>query len=206
KLKSQQLGVITFVLSGGYLVGAFLATFLSQRLEKRTVAMIGISLIGVGQLCPVGLALLGVIPISAAVPVLMIASVVSGIGAAAALIGFQSAMADAADEHEHLFGARREGLYFAGISFSAKASSGIGAIIAGIIIDLIDFPKGLDLPGAPHVAVPDAVIHRLAAFHGPGAAVITGIAVLILSLYRRGRRDHEEVRTALLERRATAGN
>ena len=73
----------------------------------------------------------------------MIPSFLGGIGASAALIGFQSMMADAADEHEILFGARREGLYFAGISLSAKASSGIGALIAGLVLDLIGFPHGL---------------------------------------------------------------
>lgn len=41
-------------------------------------------------------------------------SVFGGTVMAMAAIAFASMMADAADEHEHLFGARREGLYFAG--------------------------------------------------------------------------------------------
>ena len=205
KLQPKQLLAITLVVTLGYLLGVAIALFLASRLEKRTVALLGISLIGVGQLVPVSLRLAGLIPASAAVPTLMIGGICSGIGAACALIGFQSMMADAADEHEHLFGARREGLYFAGISFSAKASSGIGAIIAGIILDLISFPDGLDLPGAPHVGIPWATIQKLAIFHGPGAAVITAISVLTLTLYRRGKRDHEEVRAALVAKRANGG-
>ena len=201
KLKSPQILVITLVLSLGYFVGVFIAAALSRLWEKRSVAVLGISLIGIGQLGPVSLQLAGLIPAGSAVLTLMIGSFCAGIGAASALIGFQSMMADAADEHEHLFGARREGLYFAGISFSAKASSGIGAIIAGIILDLIAFPHGLDLPGAPHVAIPLATIQKLAIFHGPGAAVITGVSVLILSLYRRGKRDHEDIRAALVAKR-----
>ncbi len=201
KLKSPQILVITLVLSLGYFVGVFIAAALSRLWEKRSVAVLGISLIGVGQLGPVSLKMVGLIPAGSEVLTLMIGSFCAGIGAASALIGFQSMMADAADDHEHLFGARREGLYFAGISFSAKASSGIGAIIAGIILDLIAFPHGLDLPGAPHVAIPLATIQKLAIFHGPGAAVITGVSVLILTLYRRGKRDHEDIRAALIAKR-----
>lgn len=201
KLQPAQLLVITLVVSVGYFAGVFIAATLSRRLEKRTVALLGISLIGLSQLGPVSLKLAGLIPPGSEVLTLMIGGVCAGIGAASALIGFQSMMADAADEHEHLFGARREGLYFAGISFSAKASSGIGAIIAGLILDIIAFPHGLETPGAPHVAIPLETIQKLALSHGPGAAVITGVSVLILTLYRRGKRDHEEVRAALVAKR-----
>jgi glycoside/pentoside/hexuronide:cation symporter, GPH family len=204
KLQPKQLLAITLVLSFGYLLGVFIAAALSRKLEKRTVALFGISMIGVSQLGPVSLKLAGLIPAGAEVPTLMIGGVCAGIGAASALIGFQSMMADAADEHEHLFGARREGLYFAGISFSAKASSGIGAMIAGLILDIIHFPDGLDLPGAPHVNIPIDTIQKLAISHGPGAAIITAVSVAILTLYRRGKRDHEEVRAALIAKREKA--
>ena len=204
KLQPAQLLPITLVLSVGYFVGVFIAAFLAGRLEKRTVALLGISLIGVSQFGPVTLKLLGLISGAAEVPTLMVGGVIGGVGAACALIGFQSMMADAADEHEHLFGARREGLYFAGISFSAKASSGLGAIIAGVILDVISFPHGLEAPGAHHVEIPLATIQKLALSHGPGAAMITAVSVAILTLYRRGKRDHEEVRAALLAKREKA--
>lgn len=202
KLQPAQLLPITLVLSAGYFVGVFIAAALARVLEKRTVALLGISLIGVSQLGPVAMALMGLIPPGGEVLTLMVGGLIGGVGAASALIGFQSMMADAADEHEHLFGARREGLYFAGISFSAKASSGLGAIIAGIILDVIAFPHGLEAPGAAqHVVIPLETVQKLAIAYGPGAAVITGVSVAILTLYRRGKRDHEEVRAALLAKR-----
>jgi GPH family glycoside/pentoside/hexuronide:cation symporter len=203
KLQPQQILVITLLVSAGYFVGVFIATALTKTLEKRTIAMIGIGLIGLGQLVPALLKVTGVIPPTASVMALSIAAVLTGIGASCSLIGFQSMMADAADEHEQLFGARREGLYFAGISFSAKASSGIGALIAGLILDLIRFPHGAGVHGAAHAAIPAETILRLGLLHGPGASVITGVSVLVLFFYRRGRRDHEEVRRILLARRAT---
>ena len=143
----------------------------------------------------------GLIPPGGALITLAIATGLGGVGSGMALIGFQSMMADAADEHEHLFGARREGLYFAGISLSAKASSGVGAFIAGIVLDIIGFPHGLVASGAaPHLITAGAV-RNLGLLYGPGAAVITAISVATLLRYRRGRADHALIREALILRR-----
>jgi GPH family glycoside/pentoside/hexuronide:cation symporter len=113
-------------------------------------------------------------------------------------------MADAADEHENLFGARREGLYFAGISLSAKASSGIGALIAGLVLDLIGFPHGVSVIGAPPQVIPTEAVRNLGLIYGPGASVLTAVCVLTLLRYRRGRADHAQIRDALALRREGA--
>src|SRR6202012_583047 len=105
----------------GVLIGVFVAGYMSRHMEKRVLCLLGIGLIGLCQLLPALLKVGGVISPSGYVPTLLIASFLGGIGSSASLIGFQSMMADAADEHEILFGARREGLYFAGISLSVKA-------------------------------------------------------------------------------------
>ena len=73
---------------------------------------------------------------------------------AAASIAFSSMMADAADEHEHLFGARREALFFAGWAFASKAATGAGALISGLILQAIAFPTDL----AAHGGVMSAVL------------------------------------------------
>ena len=62
-------------------------------------------------------------------------------------------MADAADEHEFLFGTRREGLYYAGLNFSAKAASGLGALVAGLALDLIAFPTNLAAHGGANALI-----------------------------------------------------
>ena len=208
RLQPPQILLIALFLSGGYFAGVFAAMALTRRLEKRTIAMLGIGLIGVGQFTPVALRVSGLVPVNAGLTWLIIATTTAGVGAACALIGFQSMMADAADEHEQLFGARREGLYFAGISFSAKASSGIGAMLAGFALDLIRFPHGVaGVAGAApvHLAIPPGTILRLGLLNGPGAAAITAVALLVLALYRRGRVEHDEVREALASRRLSDG-
>ncbi len=200
-LTNPQILVITLIASLGVLVGVFVAGFISRTLEKRTVALLGIGLIGVCQLTPAMLKVAGLIPAGGDVLTLLIAAFLGGIGSSAALIGFQSMMADAADEHEILFGARREGLYFAGISLSVKASSGIGALIAGLILDLIGFPHGLPPAAMVLHAIPPSAVRDLGLFYGPGASVLTALCMLTLARYRRGRADHEQVRDTLAQRR-----
>ena len=202
-LTNPQILVITLVASLGVLVGVFVAGFISRTLEKRIVALLGIGLIGLCQLLPALLKVAGLISASGYVPTLLIAAFLGGIGSSAALIGFQSMMADAADEHEILFGARREGLYFAGISLSVKASSGIGALIAGVVLDLIGFPHGLPPAAMVLHAIPPGAVRNLGLFYGPGASVLTAVCMLTLARYRRGKADHEEVRDALIARRET---
>ena len=43
-----------------------------------------------------------------------------------ALVAFGSMMADVADEHEYTTGVRHEGIFFGAVSFSGKATSGLG--------------------------------------------------------------------------------
>jgi GPH family glycoside/pentoside/hexuronide:cation symporter len=203
KLPTSAILVINLATPIGTFFGIFIASALSRLLEKRILAMCGIGLIGLCQFLPATLKVTGVLP-PGVVPteiLLVTANIFGGVGGAAALIGFQSMMADAADEHEHLFGARREGLYFAGISLSAKASSGIGAFIAGVVLDLIGFPHG---PAAAHVAaIPAETIRNLGLAHGPGASILTALSVITITFYRRGKREHEEVQAALAQRRET---
>jgi GPH family glycoside/pentoside/hexuronide:cation symporter len=205
QLPSRAILIITLSYTVGILVGVFVAGFLGRPLEKRTIALCGISLLGLCQLLPAALKVAGLIPPAAYVPVLMLSHGLSGVGASASLIGFQSMMADAADEHEHLFGARREGLYFAGISLSAKASSGVGAVIAGLVLDLIGFPHGLGTGAAAAHAIPVEAVRNLGLLYGPGASVITALSVVTLLGYHRGRADHAKIRDALDRRRESPG-
>ena len=62
----------------------------------------------------------------AAVPALAAANFLVGLGVAFAAISIFSMMGDAADEHDFLFASRREGLYFAGLTFAAKTATGLG--------------------------------------------------------------------------------
>ncbi|MHB8528819.1 MAG: MFS transporter [Caulobacteraceae bacterium] len=201
RLSTEVIGDLTLVYTAGLTAGIFAMAWLSARLEKRTLAIGGLSLIVASQFTPVPLRIAGLLPTAGAVfAVLCVACVFLGVGVTAAVIGFQSMMADAADEHEHLFGSRREGLYFAGINLSAKASSGLGTLIAGVALDVIGFPHNLAARGASiHIAA--GAVRELGLIYGPGAALLTFVAVLILTGYGLGKRRHGEILAALAQRR-----
>ncbi len=93
------------------------------------------------------------------------------------IIAFLSIVADAADEHEYLFGTRREGLYFAGWSFAAKSATGAGLLIAGVVLQLIDFPTNLAEQGAAATTLPEQTVTWLGIAGGPGGALLSVVAI-----------------------------
>jgi GPH family glycoside/pentoside/hexuronide:cation symporter len=201
KLGSGQILLLTLIAPLGVFIGIFGAGLLARKIEKRTTAMIGLGLIGIAQVGPVMLRLSGLITIDQGLPTLAIATLLGGLGGSVATIAFQSMMADATDEHEHLFGARREGLYFAGITLSAKASSGLGAWIGGIALDVIGFPHGVTNP-ALLAHIPPETIRNLGIAYGPGASIFTAVAVMVLMTYKLNKADHARIQADLQGRRA----
>lgn len=201
-LPRQSILMAALATSFGILVGVFGSGLAAGRLEKRTSTRAGMCLIGLCQLLPPLIKVAGLIPGPLVVPTLVAASFLTGAGTSAALIGFQSMMADAADEHELRFGARREGLHFAGLTFAGKASTGIGAMIAGLVLDVIGFPHGGQAASRGLVALPAEVARHLGLLYGPGSAVLTLFAILTLLRYGRTRADHHTVQQALKDRRA----
>jgi glycoside/pentoside/hexuronide:cation symporter, GPH family len=202
KLTAAQILILSLLAPIGVFGGIFAAGAVARRIEKRSTAVLGLGLIGLSQLGPVTLYLTGAIPLSAAVPTLAVALIVGSLGGAIATIAFQSMMADATDEHEHLFGARREGLYFAGITFSAKAASGLGAWIGGITLDVIGFPHGLVASPAMLAHIPAAAIRNLGIAYGPGAAIFTAVSCGVLMTYKLTKADHARIQADLVARRS----
>jgi GPH family glycoside/pentoside/hexuronide:cation symporter len=115
-------------------------------------------------------------------------------------IAFLSIMPDAADEHEHQFGNRRQALYFAGWSFATKAATGLGVLIAGLVPQLVEFPNELSEPVAA-IAVPDQTASLLALAQGPGVGLLPIFAVLLILLYRIDKRNHARIIEDLSARR-----
>ncbi|HXQ12859.1 MAG TPA: MFS transporter [Caulobacteraceae bacterium] len=191
----------------GAFIGAIVSLVVVPKFEKRTVVIVGLVLFAALQ---AWLPLLRNAGLLASGPLvdglLMLNAATITFVTAGVSIAFQSAMADAADEHEHLFGTRREGLYFAGLNFSAKAAVGLGSLIAGIGLDLIHFPTAIaSQPDAIKHIRPE-VIRNLGLLFGPGPAAITAVAVLIFIGYRLTKAQHATIQAELNARRAAAEN
>jgi GPH family glycoside/pentoside/hexuronide:cation symporter len=108
-----------------------------------------------------------------------------------------SMLADIVEHSELSTGRREEGLFFAARTFAGKATSGIGAFIAGIALDLIRFPRNAT-PGE----VPDEVLFNLGLVYGPSLMFLYLLALLSISFYQITRAGHDGHLRTLGERAA----
>lgn len=202
KLSSGQMQAVFVPAVLGLAFAAPLAGPLGKRIEKRTMLLIGMIGMVIFHALPVTLQLLGLIHLTGNALIGLLSPLVFSAGAmmALAIIGFVSIIPDAADEHEHLFGARREGLYFAGWSFANKAATGAGILIAGVILQLINFPTHLAEQGGAAV-VPAQTVEWLAFAGGPGAGLISIGGIVLMLFYRINKQSHAQIIADLAERR-----
>lgn len=203
KLPVSAIQSISLSALAGLILGLPIVLAASRVFEKRTTVLMGVIVFLAAQVAPVVLRLQGaaVAADGAAERLLVIATGVVALGVTAVTVGVQSMMADATDEHEYAFGARREGLYFAGLSFSQKASSGIGVFLAGLGMDAIGFPH--DLAGTRGaIRIPLTTIRDLGLLIGPGTAAISLLGGLLLLGYRLDRKAHAGILEGLASRRA----
>jgi GPH family glycoside/pentoside/hexuronide:cation symporter len=187
----------------GMAIGVPLALGLARVFEKRTIVLAGQAIFCAVQATPPLLRIAGLLPPDGPViwGILIGTWMSLGVIVTALVIGFQSMMADAADEHDYLFGARREGVYFAGLSFATKLTAGAGGFIAGIALDAIGFPSEW-ISAHPHAPVhlSDAVVRNLGLIAGPLPALITLSCIVATFLYRIDRKRHAEIQAALAAR------
>jgi GPH family glycoside/pentoside/hexuronide:cation symporter len=107
-------------------------------------------------------------------------------------VSFQSAMADAVDEHELLFSGRREGLYFASLSFAPRPRwAGVAGL--GHRAGPDPLPQRRDRRDEGAVPIAPDVLRNLGLAVGPGAALVIGASVLFFWRYRLDRAAHAEI-------------
>jgi glycoside/pentoside/hexuronide:cation symporter, GPH family len=202
-----------------YAVGNALGTFASvnlfSRYGKKLCLIIGGLSWAFFQTLPVVLRLIGWFPenddtasigsyeTQLVMPLLVAVKVLQGFATAQANVGYGSMMADVCDEHEYKTGRRQEGAFFAAVAFSAKATSGFGAVIAGWALELISWPTGPEIRTAADV--PAETLLNMGLFYGPMIASLGFISVWFYTRYDLTPERHAEMLVELNERReATA--
>jgi GPH family glycoside/pentoside/hexuronide:cation symporter len=201
-LNTQQIQTVTMALFIGLIFGAPLAGPMLKVMQKRTVLIIGEVGLGLAYATPVVLRLMGLFPFTGGKLAMILAGVMfaGGVLMAAAAIAFASMMADAADEHEFLFGARREGLYFAGWSFALKAAAGLGSLFAGVGLQFIGFDSASQAGGAT-VKVAPQTVEWLGVLFGIGSGALALVAASLCLLYRLTSHKHGAILLELEARR-----
>ncbi len=98
-----------------------------------------------------------------------------------------SMIADIVEDSELKTGRRSEGLFFSAQTFAKKSVSGLGALFAGLMLSTVGFPSGT----RPDYVDPQTVRH-LAMLYVPIMLAVYGIGILLLTLYKIDRKQHEE--------------
>jgi Na+/melibiose symporter-like transporter len=91
------------------------------------------------------------------------------------------------EDSELKTGRRSEGLFFAGSSFMAKAVSGLGLLLSGLLLGAIGFPADA-VPGH----VDPAIIRHMGLVYLPAIVVLYGIGIAIIWRFPIDRSHHEE--------------
>lgn len=123
----------------------------------------------------------------------------AGISVVQGIIG-ASLVADVLDDHELRTHYRQEAMFSAALSFSSKAVSGIGIVLGGLILGMIDLPRG-----AAPADVPADTILRLGLVVGICLPLLHVIPISLITRYRLTREAHAEIRRALSRRQAGSG-
>jgi len=113
-----------------------------------------------------------------------------------------SMIADTMDLGELMTGKRQEGMYSSAIAFTVKAVSGVGGFLAGLALDLVDFPRN-----AMEGVTPDVPAEKIFALGAAVAPVLLALhlcSLIFLARYRITRESHAETLAELERRRASA--
>ncbi|MEM7363099.1 MAG: MFS transporter [Pseudomonadota bacterium] len=124
----------------------------------------------------------------------------AGIGTVHGIIG-ASIVADILDDHELRTGYRQEGMFNAALSFSGKAVTGVGIVLGGLIISLIQLPTGV----APS-DVSAEVIFRLGLVVGVLVPLLHIIPISLIPRYKLTRDVVLDIQATLADKREAQGN
>lgn len=184
--------VLTFALMGK----------LGQRYEKPTLLGAASLMIALNALWFIGARLCGLLPENGhpiIYPLLWLNTAMAVTSIVALQVISISLMADILDEQEHKTGLRQEGVFFAALSFIGKATTGAGALLAGIVVDVAGIGPGM-APGE----VSDTSLLTLGWFLISIIFTLAVIAYFFARGIRLTRSDHTRLRTELASQQAAA--
>jgi GPH family glycoside/pentoside/hexuronide:cation symporter len=173
---------------------------LGQRFDKTVLLGAASLAIAFNMVWFTGARLLGLLPENGH-PIIYPLQLLNALFAVASIVALQtvfiSLIADILDEQEHKTGRRQEGVFFAAYSFIQKATTGLGALVAGIVIDVAGIGRAT---GTADIS--DASLATLGWF----LLVITVVLGVVAYFFAKGikltRDEHARLRTELAAQKA----
>ena len=199
ELTDAQIGWLILNNIFGYAIGFFSAASVHQIIEKRWAIVISAAGLSIFWSSAVSLRLLGLAPDNTTwelVAFIIFFGTFASACGSILNISVMSALADIADDHERNTGRRQEGIFYSARTFFAKVTNGIGHVVAGVALDVIEFPRGV-----PASEIHPDKIFALGIIDGPFAMVWGLIAAVIYAGYRIDKQYHGELQKDLAIRR-----
>ena len=201
-LTSAQLQWFTLGIVGA--VAAFISLgFVGRMFDKRSVLLFSFAVLVIDGMGVTSLRLLHLMPPNGSNVLLAILvandTVRAGLGVFLGIM-FVSMLADTIDVQELATGRRQEGVFASALSFSGKATAGLGTVLAGFLLqEVVHWPARVN----PR-AVDPHMINRLGFVAGVLAPLLLIIPFGLGFLLRGTRESHARVREELDRRRGAA--
>lgn len=193
-----QIGILTLGVFLSAVIGALMGPIVTRTIGKKRGAMIIGMIAFLGSPMPIVLRLFGLLPEGQSDFVFWFVFITGTIDVGL-IICFQilaaSMMADLAEQAELKTGRRSEGIFVSASTFVRKMVTGLGVMMATLVLTLAEFPAGAD----PSQVPPDA-IWRLGAYYVPTILVLWMAMMAAVASYKLTREDHEENVRRLSER------
>ena len=186
----------------GVLVGSLAVKRMSRTLDKKKSMMMCLfwgALFGYSTQIAFLLGILESMSIGSRLLFVFIMNGISQIFFVGLYIIIDSMLSDTIDQHEMETGRREEGMFFSASSFAQKASFGLGALVAGIGLDVIKFPKA-----AAADAVPMDVLANFAWFAGPMTMVFLLSSIFLIRRYPIDEKEHARITQAIQDAKAAS--
>lgn len=188
-LTPESMSYLSICVIAGAISGTLSASFIAKALGKKRAIIILFTAAIMCSVAPVALRLAGVAPPQGSAATFAMLLAATYLSLTLAIIGaviVASMMADIVEDIAVRTGQRSEGLLFAANGLVLKAVTGAGTFSAGLLLDLIQFPRN----ATPDAISPDA-IERLVMTLLPVQIGLGALSIAVLSFYSITRQSHE---------------
>ena len=194
-----QMALLPIASGLGGILALFLASTLGKMFDKKRAVLYSTVAFSVLFSLPYNLRLLGIFPENGDASLMItyflcILFAYMFLWIVLSLTG--SMMADVVDEFELKTEKREEGMFFSSMSFAYKCTVGLGYFIAGILLEIIAFPKQVSVAD-----VSEEALEGLGFIGGPVLMSIYLLAIVFLVAYPINRKRYNEIRLGLLNKK-----